>query len=125
MEFQELEETFFPVLLLSCFLPGIFVYFSVKSSGNEVSTSARMMQDLIPNVRCLRSGCFPRRQALVRDFFLLPAQPMISVKCSSFHLKSHCVLMGDAAHAIVPFFGQGMNAVSPFSQSQSVSTKKS
>lgn len=64
-----------------------------------------------------------RRQALLRDFFLLPAQPMISVKCSSFHLKSHCVLMGDAAHAIVPFFGQGMNAVSPFSPSQSVSTK--
>ncbi|XP_004711821.1 kynurenine 3-monooxygenase [Echinops telfairi] len=48
--------------------------------------------------------------ALMRDFFLLPAQPMISIKCSSFHLKSCCVLMGDAAHAIVPFFGQGMNA---------------
>ncbi|XP_066091357.1 LOW QUALITY PROTEIN: kynurenine 3-monooxygenase [Saccopteryx bilineata] len=49
-------------------------------------------------------------QALTRDFFLLPAQPMISVKCSPFHFKSCCVLMGDAAHAIVPFFGQGMNA---------------
>ncbi|XP_010835026.1 PREDICTED: kynurenine 3-monooxygenase [Bison bison bison] len=49
-------------------------------------------------------------QALVQDFFLLPAQSMISVKCSSFHFKSHCLLMGDAAHAIVPFFGQGMNA---------------
>ncbi|XP_077024573.1 kynurenine 3-monooxygenase isoform X2 [Tamandua tetradactyla] len=48
-------------------------------------------------------------QALMRDFFLLPAQPMISVKCSSFHLNTHCVLIGDAAHAIVPFFGQGMN----------------
>ena len=57
---------------------------------------------------------FFHRQALLRDFFLLPAQPMISVKCSPFHLKSHCVLMGDAAHAIVPFFGQGMNAVSSF-----------
>ncbi|XP_007940908.2 LOW QUALITY PROTEIN: kynurenine 3-monooxygenase [Orycteropus afer afer] len=49
-------------------------------------------------------------QALTQDFFLLPPQPMISIKCSSFHLKSHCVLMGDAGHAIVPFFGQGMNA---------------
>lgn len=49
-------------------------------------------------------------QALAQDFFLLPAQAMISIKCSSFHFKSHCVLMGDAAHAIVPFFGQGMNA---------------
>ncbi|XP_062066649.1 kynurenine 3-monooxygenase isoform X2 [Lepus europaeus] len=54
-------------------------------------------------------------QALAQDYFLLPAQPMISIKCSSFHFKSHCVLMGDAAHAIVPFFGQGMNAVSSFS----------
>ncbi|KAB1258859.1 Kynurenine 3-monooxygenase [Camelus dromedarius] len=50
------------------------------------------------------------KQALAQDFFLLPAQPMITVKCSSFHFKSHCVLMGDAAHAIVPFYGQGMNA---------------
>lgn len=50
------------------------------------------------------------KQALVRDFFLLPPQAMVSVKCSSFHFKSHCLLMGDAAHAIVPFFGQGMNA---------------
>ncbi|XP_021571128.1 LOW QUALITY PROTEIN: kynurenine 3-monooxygenase [Carlito syrichta] len=60
--------------------------------------------------------CFPDaipligERALVHDFFLLPAQPMISVKCSSLHFKSRCVLMGDSAHAIVPFFGQGMNA---------------
>lgn len=54
--------------------------------------------------------CFS--DSLKRDFFQLPAQAMVSVKCSPYHLNSKCVLMGDAAHAVVPFYGQGMNAVS-------------
>uniref|UniRef100_A0A7N6BMU1 FAD-binding domain-containing protein n=1 Tax=Anabas testudineus TaxID=64144 RepID=A0A7N6BMU1_ANATE len=50
--------------------------------------------------------------ALKRDYFRLPAQAMVSVKCSPYHIDDKCVLMGDAAHAVVPFYGQGMNAVS-------------
>ncbi|XP_051946060.1 kynurenine 3-monooxygenase [Xyrauchen texanus] len=49
-------------------------------------------------------------EALKKDFFRLPAQAMVSVKCSPYHLFDKCVLMGDAAHAVVPFYGQGMNA---------------
>uniref|UniRef100_A0A4W5R9F8 Kynurenine 3-monooxygenase n=1 Tax=Hucho hucho TaxID=62062 RepID=A0A4W5R9F8_9TELE len=49
-------------------------------------------------------------EALKRDYFHLPAQAMVSVKCSPYHLGDKCVLMGDAAHAVVPFYGQGMNA---------------
>ncbi|KAL9128988.1 MAG: hypothetical protein Q9217_002463 [Psora testacea] len=36
--------------------------------------------------------------------------PLISIKCSPYHYKSSVVILGDAAHAMVPFYGQGMNA---------------
>jgi len=47
---------------------------------------------------------------LVDDFFENPTAPLGTVKCSPWHYKGHTLLMGDSAHAIVPFYGQGMNA---------------
>ena len=49
-------------------------------------------------------------QNLVEDFFDNPTAPLGTVKCSPWHYKSNTLLMGDSAHAIVPFYGQGMNA---------------
>lgn len=39
-----------------------------------------------------------------------PHLPLISIKCTPYHYKSNVVILGDAAHAMVPFYGQGMNA---------------
>lgn len=47
---------------------------------------------------------------LVDDFFENPTSPLGTVKCSPWHYKGNTLLMGDSAHAIVPFYGQGMNA---------------
>lgn len=38
-----------------------------------------------------------------------PTGSMVTVKCSAWHAADTALLLGDAAHAIVPFFGQGMN----------------
>ncbi|OAA53519.1 FAD dependent oxidoreductase [Niveomyces insectorum RCEF 264] len=47
---------------------------------------------------------------LVASFQANPHLPLISIKCTPHHFQAAAVIVGDAAHAMVPFYGQGMNA---------------
>jgi kynurenine 3-monooxygenase len=47
---------------------------------------------------------------LLDDFFSNPTGSLITVKCYPWAVEDKSVLLGDSCHAIVPFFGQGMNA---------------
>jgi kynurenine 3-monooxygenase len=45
----------------------------------------------------------------VNEFFSNPTSSLVTVKCFPWVREDKFALIGDAAHAIVPFFGQGMN----------------
>jgi kynurenine 3-monooxygenase len=47
---------------------------------------------------------------LTDDFFANPNASLVMTKCYPWHHGDKVCLLGDAAHAIVPFYGQGMNA---------------
>ena len=52
----------------------------------------------------------PLMPELLDDYRNNPTASLVMTRCNPWHYQDKICLMGDAAHAIVPFYGQGMNA---------------
>jgi kynurenine 3-monooxygenase len=68
----------------------------------EPAAAERFFEETFPDALAL----IPRLGEALRD---APLGRMVTVRCTPWS-RASAVLIGDAAHAIVPFFGQGMNA---------------
>lgn len=74
---------------------------SFESLSDEESVVG-FFEEVFPTARALMPD-------LVKAFFDNPTGRLGTVRCQPWHLEDRCLLLGDAAHAIVPFHGQGMN----------------
>jgi kynurenine 3-monooxygenase len=51
----------------------------------------------------------PLMPTLLEDYFENPTSALVMVRCNPWNIDDKVLLLGDAAHATVPFYGQGMN----------------
>jgi kynurenine 3-monooxygenase len=74
-------------------------------SFNKINTEDKLVQFFSEYFE----DVLPLLPELKRDFFENPTGRLATVKCSPWYYRDKALILGDAAHAIVPFHGQGMN----------------
>jgi kynurenine 3-monooxygenase len=78
--------------------------------GEESSFAALDSEEKVLNFFKARfPDAVPMMPTLTEDFFANPTSSLVTVRCFPWVKDDKIALMGDAAHAVVPFYGQGMN----------------
>ena len=85
---------------LALFMP-FRVFDSIETEEDLLVFFTKHFPDLVDKIGVER---------LSQDYFRNPTGRLISVKCYPHFMAGSTVILGDAAHAVVPFYGQGMNA---------------
>jgi kynurenine 3-monooxygenase len=83
----------------------LFLPFEGRDSFAELTSRTTVMEFF----RAQFQDAVPLMPDLRDNFFDNPTGAMVTIKCSPWHVEGRALLLGDAAHAIVPFFGQGIN----------------
>ena len=87
------------------FTATLFISYKGEDSLEHLNTK----QDVQNYYEKYFNDALPLIPELQKEFFDHPTGHLYSVKCDPWHFEDKLLLLGDAAHAIIPFYGQGMN----------------
>ncbi len=90
------DGTFTCTLFLS--MEGVTSFANLKKPDDVVQFFEKEFPDVLPLM-----------PTLIEDFFANTTGSLVTVRCWPWAVDDKVALLGDAAHAVVPFFGQGMN----------------
>ena len=83
----------------------LFFPFEGELSFDKINTEEKVKQFFATNF----ADVVPLMPDYVNEFFTNPTSSLVTIKCFPWVRDDKFALIGDAAHALVPFFGQGMN----------------
>ena len=84
----------------------LFLAFEGENGFENLKDEKSLMQFFETNF----ADSIPLMPDLTEEFFTNPTGNLGTIKCYPWHVGGKSLLLGDSAHAIVPFYGQGMNA---------------
>jgi kynurenine 3-monooxygenase len=89
-----------------CFTCSLVLPFQGKVSLESLADGERVLDFFTRTYPDL----VPLMPDLAEQFLKNPIVPLVSIRTSPWSYRDRVVLLGDAAHAVVPFYAQGMNA---------------
>lgn len=84
----------------------LFLAHKGENSFEQLTDETSLMKFFETNF----ADAIPLMPTLTEDFLANPTGNLGTIKCFPWNAGGKALLLGDAAHAVVPFYGQGMNA---------------